>query len=282
MDPTFSLGIFDVTPISYRHLLLETRRYSRPPVFLGPVLIHYKKTFATYVFFASSLIGQNPQLQGVRVIGTNGEKALGDAFSHEFGFSQHLCFIHIRRNVKDKLNECNIPSDVSKRILDDIFGCRHGTVFKVGLVDSSDRDDYQSKLDSLVQAWQTAEMPSSADAHGFIRWFQANKADAIRDKMLRRIRQECGLGNPPNPFTTNASESVNALLKHKVEYKQNEVPVFIDKVKELIEEQEREVEWAVINRGKYCFRQQYHFLEVEEGKWFTMSSEQRVKHLSKA
>lgn len=232
MDPTFSLGVFDVTPISYRHLLLETRRYSRPPVFLGPVLIHYKKTFATYVFFASSLIGQNPQLQGVRVIGTNGEKALGDAFSDEFGFSQHLpCFIHIRRNVKDKLNECNIPSDVSKRILDDIFGCRHGTVFKEGLVDSSDRDDYQSKLDSLVQAWQTAEMPSSADAHGFIRWFQANKADAIRDKMLRPIRQECGLGNPPNPFTTNASESVNALLKHKVEYKQNEVPFSLTKSK---------------------------------------------------
>ena len=31
-------------------------------------------------------------------------------------------------------------------------------------------------------------------------------------------------------FTTNASESVNAILKRKVDYKKNELPVFIDKV----------------------------------------------------
>jgi len=43
-------------------------------------------------------------------------------------------------------------------------------------------------------------MPSSADANGFIGWFQANKADTIRDKMLRPIRKECGLGNPSDPF----------------------------------------------------------------------------------
>ena len=71
VDPTFSLGAFDVTLISYRHLLLETRRYGRPPVFLGPVLIHYRKIY----FLASSLIGHNSQLQGVRVIGTDGENS---------------------------------------------------------------------------------------------------------------------------------------------------------------------------------------------------------------
>ncbi len=40
VDPTFSLGAFDVTPISYRHLVLETTHYSHPLVFLGPVLTH--------------------------------------------------------------------------------------------------------------------------------------------------------------------------------------------------------------------------------------------------
>ena len=45
VDPTFCLGEFDVNPISYRHLLLETRRNENTPVFLGPVLVHYRKTF---------------------------------------------------------------------------------------------------------------------------------------------------------------------------------------------------------------------------------------------
>ena len=48
VDLTFSLGEFDVTP--YRHLLLETRRNGNFPAFLGPVLIHYRKKFGTYVF----------------------------------------------------------------------------------------------------------------------------------------------------------------------------------------------------------------------------------------
>ena len=97
IDPTFSLGKFDVTPLTYRHLLLETRRKNQPPISLGPVLIHYKKSFASYLFFGSSLIGQCPQMQGIRAFGTDGEEALINAFSHEFGFSQHLtCFIHVR------------------------------------------------------------------------------------------------------------------------------------------------------------------------------------------
>ena len=57
---------------------------------------------------------------------------------------------------------------------------------------------------------------------------------------LRPIREECGLGCPPSQFTTNASESVNALLKRKVDYKKNELPDFLDRVKEIIQEQQME------------------------------------------
>jgi len=73
-------------------------------------------------FFASSLIGLCPQLQAIRVFGTDGEQQLINAFSHEFGFSQHLtCFIHVRKN-KEKLSNCNIPSDVVLKVLNDVFG----------------------------------------------------------------------------------------------------------------------------------------------------------------
>ena len=36
-----------------------------------------------------------------------------------------------------------------------------------------------------------------------------------------------------------------------------------------------------MKRGKYQFKGLYSYLEVEEGKWFSMTSEQRVNHLSK-
>ena len=62
--------------------------------------------------------------------------------------AQHLtCFIHIRRNLKDKLAECNIPVDLSQKILDDVFGKKLGSVFVEGIVDASDDSDFQNKLE---------------------------------------------------------------------------------------------------------------------------------------
>ena len=282
VDPTFSLGEFDVTTVTYRHLLLETKRNKNTPVFLGPVLIHYRKTFATYLFLASSLVGLSRQLEGVRAFGTDGEEALADAFAHEFGFSQRLtCFIHLRRNLKEKLAECNCPVSLSQKILDDVFGKKLGSVFIEGLVDASDDCDFQNKLDGLVESWRRCESPSTANIEKFIEYFTAKKASIIRETMLRPIREECGLGCPPDAFTTNASESVNSILKRKVDYKRNELPEFIDKVKELVQEQQREVERAVVGRGKYRLREQYRNLEIPESKWFTMNAEQRTKHLSR-
>ena len=46
-------------------------------------------------------------------------------------------------------------------------------------------------------------------------------------------------------------------------------------------EQQRELERAVIGRGKYQLQQQYKFLELPENKWFRMSLQQRKDHLSK-
>ena len=95
IDPTFSLGDFDVTPITYRHLLLETQRSGNTPVCVGPILVHYKKAFPTYLFYASSLVGLRKDLAGLLAFGTDGEEALAQAFKHEFHFAVHLtCFIH--------------------------------------------------------------------------------------------------------------------------------------------------------------------------------------------
>lgn len=49
-DPTFNLGHFDVTPTSYKYSLLKSVRTGNSPVFIGPTLIHYRKTFHTYLF----------------------------------------------------------------------------------------------------------------------------------------------------------------------------------------------------------------------------------------
>ena len=80
---------------------------------LGPTMIHYRKTFTTYMFFASCMIGHNRNLESLRVFGTDGEKPLIDAFHHEFKSVVHLtCFNHVRRNIKNKLHEMIIADEL--------------------------------------------------------------------------------------------------------------------------------------------------------------------------
>jgi len=99
--------------------------------------------------------------------------------------------------------------------------------------------------------------------------------------MLRPIPEDAGLGVPPSTFTTNASESINAMLKRKVKYKRSELVAFIQHLRELIDEQQRDLERAVIKRGKYELRDEYKFLEVDEANWFKMPKVQREKHMKK-
>ncbi len=72
VDPTFKLGTFDVTPTTYRHLLLTSVRSGKSPVMIGPTMIHYRKTFPPSFFFAATLVGLRRQLQGLRAFGTGG------------------------------------------------------------------------------------------------------------------------------------------------------------------------------------------------------------------
>ena len=252
VDPTFNLGDFDVTPV-------------------GQTLIHYWKTFHTYVFFASSLIGLCRGLRNVRAFGTDGEKALADAFAHEFRYATHLtCFTHIRRNIKMRLHEQKFPESAAREILNDVFGCQQGEVFSEGLADTMSNDEFEAKLATLESRWGKIEESNAGTQPGFFGWSVQHKAETMKSTMLRPIREQAGLGSPPQPFTTNASETVNSVLKSHVNYKSSQVLGFVGKLKDVVDEQEREIKRAVIGRGTYQFRTQYSHFMVPELKWFRM------------
>lgn len=179
VDPTFNLGDFDVTPTTYRHCLLISSRSGKSPIMIGPIMIHYRKTFHTYLFFASTLIGLRRELAGLRAFGTDGEKALVDAFSHEFHYASHLtCFIHCRRNIKGQLQVLGFPDSAIKEVLDDIFGCQNGNVLAEGLVDSVSEEEFNQKLPVMEKRWSDFEKEYNTQP-GFFNWFTKNKATII-------------------------------------------------------------------------------------------------------
>ena len=56
IDPTYSLGDFSVTCITYRNLLVTGTHTSQSPIMLGPMFVHQTKSLEVYNFFASTLI----------------------------------------------------------------------------------------------------------------------------------------------------------------------------------------------------------------------------------
>ena len=51
-------------------------------------------------------------------------------------------------------------------------------------MDSSDTQDYDNKLQHMVESWRNSEMPGTSDIDKFINWFMINKAEVIRNTML--------------------------------------------------------------------------------------------------
>ena len=119
VEPTFNIGRFNVTPISYQHLALENKNGGKHPTFIGPMLIH-EKTEETYSTFCASLKSLEPELANLIALGTDDEEALEKAFNNNFekhsnaqlevvrklfnlnGFPSHM-FDHLVRRFLDNM-----------------------------------------------------------------------------------------------------------------------------------------------------------------------------------
>jgi len=245
IDPTFDLGDFSVTVITYCNLMLKHRRTKKNPVMLGPMMVHRRKLLTSYHFFALSLVSLNPSVALLRSLGTDGEECLYNAFATQFPFATHLrCFLHFRDNCKSKLQQCGVSNDVCIDVLQDILGS--SLKGKPGLVDMNSAAEMQDMFQSLKVKWEK-------QAPGFYEWFTENKLSAVESSMLKSVRQSSGLGSPPDAFYTNDVESANRIIKRKTNYKAFEWPDFCKLAKDLVEEQENEIEKAVIGVGEYSF-----------------------------
>ena len=115
VDPTFNLGKFHQTVTTYSSLVLLDRKTGKHSMMIGPMLRRQRKTFESYNFFFSKLVGMNKDMAAVLAFRTDGEEAL-TYFYH----ARHLrCFTHFKNNCKELLKL--IPHGVETGFLSDVF-----------------------------------------------------------------------------------------------------------------------------------------------------------------
>ena len=99
---------------------------------------------------------------------------------------------------------------------------------------------------------------------------------------LKGLREQAGLGSPPRPCYINSNEAMNRVIKEKTQWKKHQWPEFNDRMKELVGQQQRDVEKAVLHEGEYTLKPQFKELEVSEpGKWWRMNEGQRSQCLKR-
>jgi len=280
IDPTFSLGAFDVTVTTYHHLLLTTKDdVCKHPTLIGPLFVHVKKDFQAYHFFASSMVSRKPELVNLQCFGTDGEAALVNAFSAVFSKALHLrCFLHFRQNIERKLQELGVSSVIIKEYKKDIFG--DPEYLQLGLVDTASKSELESKLANLQNRWNKLEKPFHSPPE-FHSWFLEHSLEVVASCMLRPLREQAGLGSPPTPYYTNDVESKNSILKQHVQHKGLQLPEFVESMKSLITQQRSEVEKAVAIYGEYRLVSNCSNLACDRQKWFKMSEKQRQSKINR-
>ena len=198
------------------------------------------------------------------------------------------CFRHFRNNLICKLRELNVAECGQEEIMKDVFGGVSEDELHLGLVDSEDQDIFKAKLASLKDRWNGFEVSNRRSLQGtmiqpeFHDWFCEYKAEDMSNTMVKSVRNAAGLsssdGNTKR-FYTNASESLNQMLKEKVNYKTSHLHKFIDEICDFVKRQENDMKKVVCRAGDWCLHLDYSDLQKSEDDWMRMSTNARQTHL---
>jgi hypothetical protein len=97
----------------------------------------------------------------------------------------------------------------------------------------------------------------------------------IVHSMLKEVRRRAGLGSPPAGYLNNIPESVNAIIKRSVEFKESKMSKFCHEMSILLLRQKKDVESAIINHGPYCLAPKFSHLEEPQDEWLKKHQSER-------
>ena len=140
----------------------------------------------------------------------------------------------------------------------DIFGKGIGSTCEEGLIDSNNKDDWMISIVFFSERCKAVWVSREELYH----------CAGVMHHMLKGLQILVGLGNPPAIFTTNlnelnSNESINVVVKQKINFKQTKWPEFNHKLKELVNRQREECIRALSGRGKYKLCTSYDHLQSQ-------------------
>ena len=198
-DTTFNLGDFYITPILFRHIVLENS-----PVIPLAFMIHERKYESTHTRFLTLLSTLIPTLKSIPLtIVTDRERGIINAISQVLPNAKLLlCWNHLKRDLKFWLQKHGAKSDEYKVYLDGLST----------LLNTNSAEECMDKIPEVTGMW------SSAAVH------------YLQDELLNDILHHAAkfvidkrIFNPYSGITNNSSEGFNTVIKRFNDWK--EMPI---------------------------------------------------------
>lgn len=218
IDPTFNMGPFEVTSIVYKHLFLKSKRTGEGPIFLGPTMLHYRKTLENYRILSSVCAAKIKYLNQARSFMTDGEEALIQAWSADMPKAKHLsCFKHFEDNCKEKLRTLGICNTKQQSaFINKVFGVRGK---QEGILGAEDKKDLKRRLEAskaeLYREERNVLGKNDACDSKFWKYLESNY-EMMKNNMVAKVRCRAGLKDGPDEKPvrsyTNPSESMNHVM----------------------------------------------------------------------
>ncbi|KXJ18326.1 High affinity nerve growth factor receptor, partial [Exaiptasia diaphana] len=278
VDMTYKLGPFYLTTITFPNpMFVFKSNDQKNPTTLATIMTSTSKDKGDYEYLARCL-----KKEGVKNLtyGMDGECAMEAGFEDVYpihngcsGSNIHLrCFEHVKDDVNQKLLKLSMSESSRKSIISSILGNEHHGIRTKGLVDCDTNVEFQKMYAELEAKWPEE----------FRNWFETtcgrvrSLRETIRQCMLKPVRIAAGLGDPPNKWSNQRTESINNIIK---EANHNQVcdQVQIHEVIEsrVIKQQEHEYIKAIYNTGEYRLSPKYRRYAVSPLEWSRKTEAQR-------
>ena len=245
------------------------------PWFPGPVLIHRKERKEDFSFYWQSVTRFNEKLKNIAIIGTDECPALYEGILSQTENTAHLLGLeHVKKNVEENLQKCNIPRRMQHGIVSVIFG-------DDGLINCSSCEAFDAMLSSLVEKWDTIEKDHTKNQppHMFSKYFKEHKAEKMKHKMIKWARDQISY---KGDYFQNCIEWAHYMSKSEIDvgqkgaHKTVSLVEAIKKIKQRYLRMYTEGVKAIYGEGKYKLSEEYFHFLVPYQVWMGESEQERI------
>ena len=253
IDMTYKLGPFYLTTVTLPNpMFVYKNNRNKHPTTLAAVMTSVSKEKRDYEYLARSL-----KSEGIESLmyGTDGECALESGFESVYPIvnsppsNTHLrCFDHAKGDIVMKLKELNVSETTRKNIQQEILGSEFGGKRVQGLVDCENDAEFEQSYIIKESEWPQEFRQWMVTTKGRHRSMKAT----LQHCMLKPVRILAGLGNPPNKWDNQRTESINNVIKEAADNHVTDQATIHEILEtQVIQQQENEYIKAIYNMGEY-------------------------------